>query len=508
MTKFYLINLLAGVVASFALPPFGMWFALFALSIPMIGAVNLVRDDGALKSAALLGWVTGAGWFVYSLSWISNALITSGGAHMLLIPFSLLGLPLFLGLFWAAAFMATHRIVLWCKLNSSQHVMLLIIMISIVEYVRGFILTGFPWNAPGLVLASNDIGLSTASVIGYWGGGLLALLFAALPVMAITAGRVGLVLCSAVILIFIGLGQMPTKPYPNNATDMTVRVIQPNIAQSDKWDFEKRRMHLSAIVAASRGDDGPVPALVVWPETAFAGIYERERGVASAFVHAATQGSAQVITGILSAKEDPFQLFNAVMIFGPDGQMHGQVNKRHLVPFGEFAPLRSIIPFVDIIAGPVDFTPGMGTQVLNLHKDKVTPLLALTLICYEVIFPSAVRAALVTEEADIIIAVTNDAWFGNTIGPRQHLAMAQMRSAELGVPMIRSANTGISAMIDRKGHVASMIDYDQSGTLDAIIGPSHLTIYRQYGDAIYFIMLVIFGGVIFALRLTKISPSE
>ncbi len=483
---------------------------MFAFSLPVIGAVNLARDACPSKTAVLLGWATGTGWFLYSLSWISNALITSGGAHILLIPFSLIGLPLFLGLFWAAAFAIAHRIAVWQNLKSAQHVTLLIISISIMEYIRGFILTGFPWNAPGLVLAANDIGLATSSVTGYWGAGLLVLLFATMPAMAMMAGRIGIMLSGAIILPIIGLGQLPPIPYEHNATGLTVRVIQPNIKQKDKWDFEKRRQHLAAIVAASRAETQRqhIPDLIIWPETAFAGIYERERGVAGAFAQAATQGHSSIITGILSAQEDPFQLYNSAMIFGPDGNMNGSISKQHLVPFGEFAPLRSIIPFVDVIAGPIDFSPGKGLRALTFNNTDGQLISALMLICYEVIFPTAVRSSSLDEDADIIVVLTNDAWFGNTIGPRQHLAMAQMRSAELGMPMIRSANTGISAMIDRHGHVITSIDYDKSGQFDEVIGLSHPTIYRQYGDVVYLLLLLIFSVITYGLRLTKIYHRE
>ena len=515
--KTYGLAVLSGVIASLALPPLGLYVGLFALSYPMIMAVGMARAHARLRHAAFLGGMTGLGWFLFSLSWISNALITSGGAHLLLIPFSLVGLPLFLGLFWAAAFAAAHVIIgrsqnIMMKMGfnaNAAHLTVLIVLLSLAEYLRGVVLTGFPWNAPGLIMAHDAWGLHIASVIGTWGSTLLVLIAGAVPAFIMGAGR-AIGGASLAFVIIIGGGSQfaatPERPSPHDG--MLVRVLQPNIAQMDKWVFAKRRHHLAALMSASRQPSDRPLDLVVWPETAFAGIYERERGVASAIMQAAAQGQTPILTGILSQDENPFRLYNAAMLFNEKGQMTDGVAKQHLVPFGDYAPLRSVLPFVDAIAGPVDFSAGHGPQSLPISRDGQSPVKALTLICYEVIFPQAVRKTALNEGADIMIVITNDAWFGNTIGPRQHLAMAQMRAAELGMPLIRSANTGISAIIDAKGKILTSLDYGQAGYLDMTLPAARDTTYRHIGDAAYLLMMMIFALLVGCLGLTKFGRKE
>jgi apolipoprotein N-acyltransferase len=500
------VSLFAGLVASLALPPIGVLIGLFAFSLPIAAAIHSLRNGGSIRYAALIGWMTGTGWLLFSLSWISNSLITSGGGHIALIPISLIGIPAFLGLFWAAAFAAAYLTAKRLHLNPTGHLIFIIIFMSVFDYSRGFILTGFPWNSVGLVMASHDWGLQMASVFGYWGAGLLVLLFGALPAMVLTGGRklAGITLVS--IMVMIAMTQISgTGDTSSRTGGLVARIVQPNIPQNDKWDSQKRQQHLAHLVALSRRPGNVDIDVIVWPETAFAGIFEHEQGVISAIAQAATQGSVPVVTGLMTVDENPFRIYNSAMMFTPDGQAGPPVSKRHLVPFGEYIPLRSFVPFIDTIVGFGDFSLGTGSQVITFDQDSGIEggLKALTLICYEVIFPAAVRRAAIDEEADIIISMSNDAWFGNTIGPLQHLAMAQMRSAELGIPMIRSTNTGVSALIDSRGHIIKVIEYGQAGFIDGDIGPKSMTIYRQYGDLIYVVMILLLGAFSVGQRLTK-----
>ena len=505
--RLYIAAMLSGLIASLALPPIGLWIALLALSLPLIAAINIAQENRSFISSALLGWMTGAGWFLFSLSWISNALITSGGAHLALIPFSLLGLPLFLGLFWAAAFGLAHGLTHRFKLKPPLHLAVLIMLITLVEYARGIILTGFPWNAPGLVMANTAWGLHIASVIGMWGSTLLIMTAAALPAMVISGTRLFGVM-GAVFVILIGGGSqlIDNKTLSSPHQGMAIRILQPNIPQAEKWDFEKRRSHLATLVAQSRQASTDPLDLIIWPESAFAGFYERERGVVSAITQAASQGRTPILTGVLSLEEDPLKLYNAALLFNESGQMIDGVAKRHLVPFGEYAPFRSIIPFVDAIAGPHDFSPGSGAQSIRVPYKGNQTIKALTLICYEVIFPAAVRQSARKDNVNFMITITNDAWFGNTIGPRQHLAMAQMRSAELGLPMLRSANTGISALIDGRGKIVNALEYGRAGVVDGKLPSSFDTIYRQFGDLGYLLMMLVFLLLPLCLRLTRAKP--
>ena len=482
----YAAAVLAGMIASLALPPVGFTLGLFALSVPAL----MLRQSRHAWDAFKLGWAVGLGWFVFSLYWISNALVTSGGWHLLLVPLAGLGVPLFLGLFWGGGFALAHGLGRWR--SSGPALLLLAASLSVAEYLRGHILTGFPWNAPGLAAASYDLGLAAAAVAGYWGVGLMALMFGVLPAVLVTAGRWwggGIIAALAGLVIAAHFHHL-APPINATASGMMVRLVQPNIPQMEKWQRDRRPGHLATLVAASRGPATTPLDLIVWPETAFAGSYDREKGVFSAITQAASSGKTPVLTGVLRVQEDPFALFNAMMMMAPDGAVLGSASKAHLVPFGEFAPLRDVLPFVDAIAGPYDFSPGEAGTALTMTRQDGRSLRVLPLICYEVIFPGAVRRHFDQAEAELMVVITNDAWFGDSIGPRQHLAMAQMRAAELGRPLVRVANTGISAMINSDGAITHHIDYGKPGAVDAVVGGVKATLYHRYGDGIYLALMV------------------
>ena len=470
--------MIAGFLASLALPPHGITVFVLALSLP--GLQLAFAQDW--RQGFLIGWATGFGWFVYSLHWISHSLLISGGGDLVFLPFSALGLPAFLALFWGAGFaialvFSSGRI----SKNYACRLVLLIAFLSLTEYARGFVLTGFPWNWPGMVLANADITLAMASVIGASGGTVIILALAMMPALLIVDARrlvLGLMVVIAGLLAWSG-----QHLYQDRDADplMQVRMVQPNIAQQDKWDRQLRPQHLAAMMAGSRQPRDRPLDLIIWPETAFAGFYERDRGVVNAIALAASSGATPVLLGMLSEPE--FNIFyNSVGIYTPGKGMGVLYHKRHLVPFGEYAPMRSYIPYIDTIAGPYDFSAGQNSNPLVLDKHDGTSISILPLICYEVIFPAKTQQTQQTVNADVMVNLTNDAWFGDSIGPRQHLAMARFRSAELGMAMIRVANTGISAVIDPFGRVSAKIDYGISGIQDSAINKKIPTIYAQYGD--------------------------
>jgi apolipoprotein N-acyltransferase len=488
-----------GLLASLALPPISLIIGIFMLTPPVL---MLARANSA-RQAFFLGWATGFGWFVLSLYWISNALVTSGGGHLLLVPFTGLGIPLFLGLFWGAGFWVCHRVAAAMKFSLMLRVLCWVLILAAAEYIRGHIWTGFPWNAPGLVAASHEAGLAMSAFMGYWGMTMLVLAVGVIPALLIVKARATVAVIFMVLagLIVLAYDHLSNPLQDTTAKGMQVRLVQPNIAQAQKWQRDLRPQHLEALVSSSR-QSPPRLDLIVWPETAFAGVYERERGVFTATTQAASSGLTPILTGVLRVDEDPFALFNAVMMIGADGRVLGSASKSHLVPFGEYAPFRDYIPFVDVIAGPLDFSAGKSGEILSLMRQDGRQVRLLPLICYEIIFPAATRRDMA--EADIMVSITNDAWFGDSIGPRQHLAMAQMRAAELGRPLIRVANTGISAVINSHGRITSQIDYGQAGFADAEIDGAADTMYRRYGDCIFFSLIVMMIGVIAVVhRLTN-----
>ena len=483
-------SVVAGVLASAALPPLGLTVLIFALALPFRHLSASVRQ----REAFLLGWATGSGWFFISLWWISKAFVTSGGAHIFLIPLVALGLPLFLGLFWGAAFWLAFV----ATTSPVARLLLLAAVLSLAEYSRGFVLTGFPWNAPGMIFANADLTITAAATFGLWGLSLIALLIPLLPLLVMMGQKravLGVVLMLATVPAAMVAGHMIDET-PAATSAMSVRIVQPNIDQRDKWDRQQRPDHLVRLMELSRrsGDEASdlYPDLIVWPETAFAGFISDERVVFDAVTGAASGGMSTLLTGALRLEgQQILSFFNTAALISPDGSLTATYDKQHLVPFGEYAPLRQYLPFVDAIAGPADFTPGQGKAAMAMQRRDGTTVSILPLICFEVIFPAAVRDAVLAEDIDLLVTITNDAWFGDTIGPRQHLAMARMRSAELGLPMLRAANTGISSVIDARGREVARLGYGRHGTINTSLGGVVDTPYRRSGETGFVLLLLI-----------------
>lgn len=472
--KGLLAAVLSGVFASLALPPHGITILILALSLPAMQLAFAVN----WRQGFWIGWATGTGWFIYSLYWISNALVVTGGSDLALIPFSAIGLPVFLGLFWGVGFALPARL----APKGPLRLILLVIGLSLTEYARGFVLTGFPWNWPSMVLANTDVTMAMVSVIGSTGGIVAVLMLAVIPALLLLNARSIVGGFAIILMVLMGFSAQHLWRDYDDTPLMQVRIVQPNIPQQEKWDREKRPQHLAQIMAASRQPAEQPLDLIIWPETAFAGLYETDRGTVNAISLAASSGVTPVLLGMMSEPELN-QFYNSAGIFTPGEGMGDLYDKRHLVPFGEYVPLRSYIPFIDAIAGPYDFSKGDQVNALPLTTTDGQGVKLLPLICYEVIFPSQTRRDQNKVQADVMVNLTNDAWFGNTIGPRQHLSMARMRSAELGMAMIRVANTGVSALIDHHGRITAQIDYDQKGIRDGSISRKIPTIYAVYGEA-------------------------
>lgn len=472
----------AAALASLALPPTGLVVAAFGLAIPFFW----LAQAETRREAFGLGFATGFGWFGVSLYWISQAFVTSGGGHVLLIPFAALGLPALLGLFWGAAFLMAML-----ARQPVARVLLGVAFLSLAEYARGTVLSGFPWNAPGMMVVNTEISLMAAAGLGLWGVTLLALLFAVLPALLLLSARSQAAAVIAVLVLTGVLAERHGNRLAINATatGMTVRLVQPNIPQREKWQRDQRPQHFNRLISLSRQPSSRQLDLIVWPETAFAGALEAEGGVLRSVTQAASQGTTPLVLGMLRVvKDGRVRIYNSMAVAEPDGRITRPYDKNHLVPFGEYAPLRRFLPFVDAIAGPYDFEPGRDRDALVSARRDGRPVRLLPLICYEVIFPSAVRRSWQESRPDLLITLTNDAWFGDTIGPRQHLAMARMRSVELGIPMIRVANTGISAAIDSHGRITHRINYGEQGFADALVSGSITTPYRRFGDSLFFVL--------------------
>jgi apolipoprotein N-acyltransferase len=377
------------------------------------------------------------------------------------------------------------------------------------EWLRGWIFTGFPWNLIGSVWLNSDPLTQIAALTGTWGLSLLALLVAGSIAVAADGTeerRIRLAVVPIALLLLGGAflygSERLAKADSATVEGVRLRLVQPNISQTLKWDPGLAESHLLKQMGMSLSAGAEPVTHVIWPETALPFPLERNPGLAQALAGAVPPGGL-LITGIPRVTQDPDgeAWHNSMVAIDSSGRVRGTFDKFHLVPFGEYVPIRWL-PGVDRIApGESDFTPGPGPQTIELPGlPAVSPL-----ICYEVIFPGRVTAP--GRRPQWLLNLTNDAWFGLSTGPHQHFAAARLRTIEEGLPMVRVANTGISGVIDSYGRVLAKLELGAEGVIDAEL-PRALpsTPYSRLGDTIAGVLLLLLVAV--SLLLRKRAPGQ
>ncbi|MDW8442930.1 MAG: apolipoprotein N-acyltransferase [Acetobacteraceae bacterium] len=467
-----------GALAAAALPPLHLVPVLF-VSFPAL--MVLVGSRRTLSGAFVTGWAWGVGHFVAGLYWISNALLTEAERFAWLVPLAVPALSSVLALF--IAFPA----VLACRFFSEgwARVLALAGLWTLGELARGVALTGFPWNLLGTVWAFGAFAVQGAAWIGTHGLSALTVVLACLPILPRrSALAAGAVMVGGGVLV----GLVRLWPEEPPAGPVAIRIVQGNIAQAHKWRDDLRAAHfrryLQLTAAVPEAGEGEGPLVVVWPETASPYFLDTDE-TARAFAGAALREGAVLIAGTVRLERSdggpgpPLRLWNSLVAIAPDGSLLAVYDKHHLVPFGEYVPLRSILPMETVVPGNIDFSAGAGPSTLRLPEAfRVPP--ASPLICYEVIFPGRVTEAGV--RPGWLLNLTNDAWFGVSSGPYQHLAAARMRAVEEGLPLVRAANTGVSAVFDSRGRTVARLGLNETGVIAAPLpSPGEHTPFARFG---------------------------
>ncbi len=450
----FLLMFLCGAAASLALPPAGFLPAALFFSVPVIFAVNEARP---LRGAVLFA-AAGFGWFTASLYWIGHALFIKGGVQLLLLPFACLGLPLLLSLFWAmAAYLALRP-----AITPVAKLVLLAGFWGAAEWLRSVIFTGFPWNVTGHIFAENLLTAQMAAFAGQYGLNLLAgMLIIAAGAVYLRAIKAAIFLCLPLCLL-LGLGIFrlaEAPPLPDRPIEKAglIRLVQPNIPQAEKWDRARKAEHIKAMTALALRPERPA-ALTILPEAAIAGFWRDDEGLVRALANAITQENGVMLTGILSSdRENNF--YNSAYFVHHSGGLLGQYHKQHLVPFGEYVPFRQL-PFIDAIAGQGEFSKGGAVEDIYIEPFGYIRVL----ICYEIIFPAFI--ARDKRRPDMLITLSNDAWFGNTSGPHQHFYQSRLRAIEEGLAVYRLANTGVSGGFDGFGRLLGKTDLGTRAVID------------------------------------------
>jgi apolipoprotein N-acyltransferase len=457
-----------GAVAALGQAPLGFWWATLAA---LAGLIWLLDRVGDARGAFLVGLFAGAGHFTLALNWIVEPFLIDIVRHGWMAPFAVVLLSFGLGLFWAGS-------AVLARMFPSRALGFVVAFVAL-EWLRGVIFTGFPWAMAGHVWIGTPVD-QVAALGGPSLLSLLALLAAALPILWRWPGLVGSILILGAGFGF-GLWRL-AQPLPEPGA-LTLRLVQPNAEQSVKWEAELAEEHLDRLLELTAEGEGA--DLTIWPETAVPYMLEYAPDVANLVVSAS--GGRPVALGI--QREEGGRFFNSLRVLEGTGGETARYDKAHLVPFGEY------IPFGDLAyrwfgltafaaqAGAT-YSAGPGPRVIDLGAfGRVLPL-----ICYEAIFPRDVNAA--PERADWMLQITNDAWFGTLTGPFQHFAQAQLRAIEQGLPLIRVANTGVTAVIDAHGRVVDRLPFGVMDAMDTQVpGALPPTPYSRWGDLPLFLLL-------------------
>ena len=513
-----LIAFLAGAIGALAMPPFG---ALPALVISLTLAVWLLDGASAGRhavwSAAGAGWCWGFGYFLVGLWWLGAAFLVEADLFAWALPLGVVGLPAVLAFFPALGFAAARLV--WSP--GAVRILALAVGMAASEWLRGHVLTGFPWNAPGMALGQHLWLMQGAALVGLYGLTLITVAVCAAPAALGTAPTWrDRVLPSAVALaILAGLAlfgalRVPADPSPTVA-GVQLRLMQPNLPQDAKFnaanrdDIMRRYLALSDRVTSRQSAGLAEASHLIWPESAFPFLLHRDPR-ALADIATLLPPGVTLVTGAARADEplpgeSGLRFYNSVQVVGHDGAILATYDKGHLVPFGEYFPrfldagLRALglRQFVHVPGG---FTPGEARRTLSVPG---LPPTAVT-VCYEAIFPGAVVPK--GPGPGLILNLTNDGWFGDTPGPRQHFAQARLRAVEEGLPLVRVANTGISAVVDAYGRVLQSLPLGVEGIIDSPL-PRALaaTPYRQAGDLAFAALLALCAACTAAARRHSLS---
>ncbi|MCA3268830.1 MAG: apolipoprotein N-acyltransferase [Thalassospira sp.] len=467
----YMLLFTAGLLASLAMPPQGFVVFLLLFSICLWG---MQRAATPLQGA--LSWgVFAYGFYLPQLTWIREALFVDAEQFGWLAIPAILGIPLYLSLFMAmagAVYAALRPPLKYAAVTFAG-------LWGLTDYLQGHVAFSFPWAMPVYALDAVPILQQLHSVLGAYALNSLVVLWGCLPFLLLTKQWKQAVFWCICLFCALAWGQHRLNEYTNvsreTSGDIAIRLVQPNIEQHLKWDqtrVEENFYKVTALIETPYLDTAKPPRLVVLPEATIPLLLQND-------ANARTELTKTLVPGVFLAlgghRFEAGEYFNSMLVLSSAAEIIAYYDKHHLVPFGEYVPLRNILPLEAIAPLPGDFGRGKGALALKLAADmpRLWPL-----ICYEAVFSGAVVTGNASD--GVLVQITNDAWFGRSAGPYQHLAIARTRAIEEGLPMLRVANTGISAVIDPMGRIQASLALGEAGVLDAVIPPVYPALFPQY----------------------------
>jgi apolipoprotein N-acyltransferase len=486
------IAFLAGAASTLALAPINFWPVLFATFPPLVWLIDSAAPGrrGRVGAAFMTGWWFGFGYFLAGLYWVGYAFLVDAKTFGWLLPVAVTILPAGLAVFTGLGVALARA--LWTP--GPLRLLTLAAALTSSEWLRGHVLSGFPWNTFGYVLTTPLAMAQSVAVFGIWGLTFIAVaVFASPAVLADDVkGRrwvplLGAVTVLAALAVFgaVRLALNPTESVPG----VRLRIMQPNLQQDVKFNYGAKNEVMRHYVELSERVTGPGGGLgdvthLIWPESAFPFFLTREPEALSAIAQM-LPATTLLITGAARAAEPAagvqgLRAYNSVYVIDHTGSILSIYDKLHLVPFGEYLPFQNFLERL----GLMQLTKVQGGFLAGDRRRRIAVPPAppmLPLLCYEVIFPG--EAVPRGERPGWLLNLTNDAWFGISSGPYQHLQQARVRAIEEGLPLVRAANSGISAVVDPFGRIVRSLPLGSEGVLDtALPRPIAATIYARIGD--------------------------
>ena len=480
----YILVYISGAVATLSLPPFSILPLTFALGF----GIYIISLMPSILKTFVAAWVFGFGWFSIGLYWIGSAFIVADTYTILLMPIAIVLLPSLLAVLWGVACVLAKLL----DKDKNFSIISIIVCLSLFEYLRANLFTGFPWLMPSMIFSSNEYLMQIFSFIGSFSTNLVVLTFSILPFILFSKLKSKYILSTILlipllILIFSGIFRLNNRDLLKT-TDQLITIVQPNIKQKNKWNLDHRDKNLKKLVMLSNNDKDnfiKTSKLIIWPETSFEGSIPSEMKLLSSISKKVLKNPKSIlIVGLLRTEES--NIFNSLVFVNSKGQIIHKYDKIKLVPFGEYIPFRKYLRPISDFLPSRDFSKGILKS--NAFIDGFGEIT--TLICYEILFVDEI-VKKVSKKTNLLINITNDAWFGETIGPYQHLALAKIKSVEFGLPLVRVANTGISVFVSPYGETISNIPLnDASSKTFNLISPLQNTLYRTYGEYTFLLSIL------------------
>lgn len=487
LTSSKFANFIFGALVALAFAPYNLLIFLpFSYSF-LFCSIYFAKTK---KQAFLRAYLFGFGLLFLGLYWIGNSLLIEPEKHAWLLPFSLCGIPIVLALYYGIFGYFTFQI----KKAPNEFVIFFLCFYITLEFLRTNLFTGFPWLAIGYSLTMFETIIQTARFGSFYYLSLIALSISILPIVFLFSKSKIISKKFAIIYSLLTLGNLlfaniygkVKLQEPDKMSEFTARIVQPNISQKQKWDLENFYVNKQILEEFTKSAGQSELDIIIWPESSLPIDFFTKNSRDS--VAKMLQPKNHLITGSVRFSNDHLKVWNSAIIIDSQGEIVDYYDKTHLVPFGEYIPFANFLPISKLTNGSIDFSKGQGPKVITLKNGLRIGLS----ICYETLFPKELTSP--GEKPDILINLTNEDWFGDSSGPYQHLEMTRLRAIEEGVPILRVANSGISAIINTNGEILQKISLQKAGIIDIklVVGNTNNSLdHQQILIKMFVVMLLI-----------------